>query len=115
VKHLGRTIGAWAFLVGVIVAIIIGAGFSQATSTTIGLLALLGLIVGLLNVSGEEVTQFLLAGTVLVIVSGMGGNTISSALGVGNIVSGILDAIMILFVPATIVVALKSVFSIAKD
>jgi hypothetical protein len=112
---MGRSIGAWAFLIGVLVAVLIGAGFSQATTTTIGLLALLGLIVGLLNVTGEETTEFLLAGTVLVIVTGMGGNTINSALGVGNIISGILDAIMILFVPATIVVALKSVFTIAKD
>ncbi len=112
---MGRSLGAWAFLVGIIVAITIGAGVSQATTTTVGVLAFLGILVGLLNVTDEETMPFLMAGTVLVIVAGMGGSTIKATLGVGNILSGILDAIMILFVPATIVVALKSVFKMAKD
>jgi di/tricarboxylate transporter len=59
---MGRTLGAWAFLVGVILAVIIGVG--EATSTTVGVLALLGIIVGLLNVSEEEVGPFMFAGAV---------------------------------------------------
>ncbi len=82
---------------------------------TIGILALLGLIVGLLNVGGAETTSFLMAGTVLVIVTGLGGDSIRDVPGIGSMLSGILNAIMILFVPATVVVALKSVFEIAKD
>jgi hypothetical protein len=101
---MGRTLGAWAFLVGVILAVIIGGGVGEATSTTVGVLALLGIIVGLLNVSEE-----------LVVVSGMGGDAISEVPGLGSTISGILSSIMILFVPATIVVALKSVFSLAKE
>jgi len=112
---MGKSIGAWAFLIGVLVAVLIGAGLSEPSTTTFGLLALLGLIVGILNVSGKETTQFLLAGTVLVIVTGQGGSTVRNVLGVGNIFAGILDAILILFIPATIVVALKSVFTIARD
>ena len=52
-----------------------------------------------------------MAGTVLVIVSALG----SSVLGSMPVVSRMLAAILMLFVPATIIVALKSVFSLARN
>ena len=105
----GSVIGGWAFLVGIILAVILGA-LGPLSAVIITILVVLGLIVGLLNVSDTEVQPFLLAGTVLVIVSGLGGDVFSTVAVLGRI----LNAIMVLFVPATVVVALKSVFSLAR-
>ena len=109
---MAKSFGAWAFLIGIVLAVIIGlvsGGTISALWT--GILAIIGLIVGLLNVTDKEVTPFLMAGIVLVIASSLGGQVMSAV----PLASGILNAINILFVPATIIVALKSVFSLAKD
>jgi len=103
------TIGSWAFLIGVILAVILGAlGVVEGTWTAV--LVVLGLIVGILNITDEEVRPFLTAGTVLVLVSFLGRDVLGSVALLGNI----LNAVMALFVPATVIVALKSVFSLAK-
>lgn len=106
---MSNHIGSWAFLIGVIIAVVFGL-LGTLSSTILTILVILGLIVGLLNITEKEVTQFLMAGTVLVIVSSLGQNVFSTISFVGNI----LDAILALFVPATVVVALKSVFFIAR-
>ncbi len=103
-------LGSWAFLVGVIIAIVVGA-LGKLDPTISAILVVLGLVVGLLNVTGKEVDKFLMAGTVLVIVSSMGGDALSIIPKVGSV----LNAILTMFVPATIIVALKHVFSFARD
>ena len=108
---MGNVIGGWAFLIGVVLAIILGAFGGVLNETIILILFIIGIIVGLLNVTDKETGPFLMAGTVLVIVSSLG----SDVLGKVNLLEGILDAILILFVPATVIVALKSVFSMAKS
>ena len=109
-KKSGNMLGSWAFLIGFILAIIFGIlGSVNPMLTTI--LMLIGLIVGLLNVTSSEVSQFLMAGTVLVIVSVFGQEVISNV----SYASNILDALAILFVPATLIVALKHVFSLARN
>ena len=78
----------------------------------------IGIIVGLFNIGSEESSKFMLAGTVLVIVSYMGNVALTVGLGnvpLGTILAGILNALVILFVPTTIIVALKSIFELAKD
>jgi len=107
---MGRTLGSWAFLIGVILAVIIGA-LNISNQLLIWLLVVIGLVVGFLNITDKEVKPFLMAGTVLVIVSYFGGQKIMEVL---PIVGNILDAMLYMFVPATIIVALKSVFEMAK-
>jgi|TARA_B100000315_G_scaffold214707_1_gene213439 uncharacterized membrane protein len=104
-----NVIGSWAFLIGVILAIVVAA-VSDITTIMAIILVILGLVVGLLNVTGKEIQPFLMAGTVLVIVSALGQNV----LGIIPIIGRMLSAILILFVPATMIVALKSVFSFAR-
>lgn len=114
-------VGAWAFLIGVILAVAIGlfqSQFGQKTSTLIyAILVILGLFVGLINVADRDTMTFLFASLALVIVSGMGQYTlvfISNLSPVLSNLSSILSALLVLFVPATIIVALKTVFSIAS-
>jgi len=107
-----NVLGAWAFLIGAILAVIVGLLPSAIPAETAAvILVVLGLIIGLLNVGGAELKDFLLAGTALVIVSYFGSVNI---LGVVPFIGEIFRALMVLFVPATIVVALKSVFAIAR-
>ena len=110
-KAKGNIVGAWAFLIGVILAVVLGI---IGTEVTAGLwaiiLVVLGIIIGLLNVGGSELKEFLLAGTALVIVSALGEQTLMEV----DYVGSILRALVILFVPATIVIALKAVFALAK-
>jgi len=102
-------IGAWAFLIGVILAIIVGL-IGLTSNVWIIILVILGLVIGLLNIGGAELKDFMIAGTVLVIVSALGGQTLLGVKYIGSM----LQALAVLFVPATIVVALKSVFALAK-
>ena len=105
-------IGAWAFLIGVILAVIFG--FIQYGLWLGWLLLVIGVIVGLLNITDAEVQPFLMAGVILVIVSYFGSGVFGTEkLGV-VFLQNILGNLLMLFVPATIIVALKSVFSMAK-
>ena len=122
-----NSIGAWAFLAGVILAIIIGVSTSSflsiesitSHSTQIyGILILLGLFVGFsIKIAGKDSQTFLLTGAILVIVSKFGMESVTGSLigiGVGDVVSSTFGALLTLFVPATIIVALKNVFSMAR-
>ena len=112
-------IGAWAFLIGSVLALLVGffAG-DRINPIILGVLALLGIVVGYF-VAEKDSKTFLLAAVSLVIVSfaGIQGLVLSAAIlgiGIGKIISSVLGTLLVLFVPATIVVALKTVFSIAR-
>jgi hypothetical protein len=121
-----NSVGAWAFLLGVILAIIVGlstSSFLSLSSITrysaqiYGILVIIGLIVGFLNVTGKDSQTFLIAGAILVVVSKFGMESVTGSLigiGIGDVVTSIFGALLALFVPATIIVALKTVFSIAN-
>ena len=127
IKSKENSAGAWAFLSGVILAILIGIGTSffiplskiNAFSSPIyAILVIIGLFVGIkTNVSGKDSQTFLISSAILVVVSRFGMESVTGSLigiGIGDLVSSVFGALLVLFVPATIVVALKSVFSLAK-
>ncbi len=125
IRSRENALGAWAFLIGVVLAIIIGLGTSlisipalvKYNTVLFGILVILGLIVGFMNVTDKDSQTFLIAGAILVIVSKFGMEGVTGTLvgiNVGNIVTHIFSALLTLFVPATIIVALKTVFGIAK-
>jgi hypothetical protein len=103
-------IGKWAFLAGVLLAVVLGVIGPISSSWTMTLVAI-GLVVGLLNITEREVTPFLMSGAVLILASALGGNLMSSLPYAGQI----LNALLLIFVPATIIVAVKNVFSLARD
>ena len=74
-------------------------------------LVVLGIIIGLLNVNHKESSGFLLAGLALVVVSFFGQATLSIIPQIGSV----LSALLVLFVPAVIIVALKAMFVISRD
>ena len=122
-----NNLGAWAFLVGVILAIIVGIfttlipipSLKTYSGYIYALLVLIGIFVGgFINVkTGHDGQTFLITGAILVVVSRFGMESVLGSLigiGLGDLVSSIFGALLALFVPATIVVALKTVFSIAR-
>ena len=103
-------LGSWAFLIGVIVALVLGI-IGSTNVTWAMILTIIGIIIGLLNVSGKEAYGFMISGAVLVIVSGMGQGATVAVPYLGSILSNLL----LIFVPATIIVAIRNVFSIARN
>lgn len=123
IRSRENIIGAWAILIGIILAIIVGifrAFIGGALNSLIlSVLAILGLVVGFF-VGERESKTFLIAAVSLVIVSfaGIQGMVLDAALSgfeIGEIVSSTLGALLVLFVPATIVVVVKMVFSVATS
>lgn len=125
IKARENSVGAWAFLTGVVLAIVIGLSttllplpsLSQYNPQIYGILVVLGLIIGFFSVPSRDSQTFLWAGAILVIISRFGMDSVTGSLlgiGIGPTVSSVFAALLALFVPATIVVALKTVFSIAK-
>lgn len=120
-----NSVGAWAFFIGVILAVIIGVSTTIFSIPTViaysaqiyALLVILGLIIGFVNVPGKDAHTFLWAGAILVVVSKFGMDSVRGSLigiGIGDAVAGVFAALLALFVPATIVIALKTIFSISK-
>ena len=105
----GSKLGSWAFLIGVILAVVLGL-LGSLSPTFLWILVVIGLIVGLLNIAEAEVNSFLMAGVVLIIAGAFGQDVMSSI----PLLNNVLDALLAIFVPATIIVAIKHAFSLAR-
>lgn len=122
IKARENLVGAWAFLIGVIIAtvggIILSFGYS-VNPIILALLAVLGLVAGFaVSVDDNIGSKFLLVAVSLVIVSFAGQQGLSDvafgSIRIGQIVSATLAGLLALLVPATIVVAIKSLFTLAQ-
>ena len=126
IKSQENSFGAWVCLIGVILAIIAGIfttlipveSIIDYTGQVYGVLIILGILMGFfIRFTDKDAKTFLLVGVVLVVVSQFGINTVSGSLmglGIAETVVSIFRALLTLFVPATIIVALRSLFSIAN-
>jgi uncharacterized membrane protein YjjP (DUF1212 family) len=101
-------IGKWAFIVGLVVAVLAGLFFQP--DWAVWVLAILGVIVGFLNVTAEDTRAFLLASIALTL-SATALNTLPL---VGTALSFILPFVVAFVAGATIVIALKELFQAAR-
>ena len=102
-------IGKWAFIGGLVVAVLAGLFFQPGWAVWV--LAILGVIVGLLNVTAEDTRGFLLAAIALTL-SATALNTLPI---VGTALSFILPFVVAFVAGAMIVVALKELFQTARS
>lgn len=111
-----KKMGEWAFLIGFVIAIVISLfSVSQDVKGWLVLfLVVLGLLVGFLNVSERESTPFLVA-TAALLITGTAGASLAVIPWIGNQLQAIVQNIAVFVTPAAIVVAIKSVRSLAKD
>lgn len=127
IRSQENLIGARVFLIGVVLAIVVGilswflsgTSVNSFNSTILSVMLILGLIVGYF-VSEKDVSTFLIASVSVVIVSfaGVQGIVLNAAIlgaGLNKIMTTILGALLYLFIPATIIVAVKTVYSISKS
>ena len=112
----GFKIGPWAFVIGLILAII----FALISGNTVPqwavfVLAILGIIVGLLNVTGREAEKFLIAAVAFLLSFSALSNVFTVVVGGWPAVGTFFSLLNIFIAPAAAIVAIKVIFGIAKD
>jgi len=114
-------IGKWAFLVGVIIALIsgigIGVGMDFGNNLWItALLVLAGLVVGFVNITVKETQAFLVAAIAVMIANVANLGTLFPGFEVlGAILAGIVGKIVTVVAPAALIVALRAVYGFAAE
>jgi hypothetical protein len=109
-KDMWTKLGTWLFLLGVLIAVILGVVF-PGLSSIMALLAVIGLIVGLLNITAAEVKDFLIASVALIVSAGY----LKLPGTIGTAISGILGYFITLVAPAALIVAIIAVWKMAKS
>ncbi len=124
-KRVIETVGHIAFFGGIILAIVVGLvtgilqivykdAFIGTPKAALGALALLGFIVGLVNITTKEEVPFLVAASALMLTGVRIGYLIPIPY-VGTMLDNAVVHIIAFVIPAAIIVALKAVWMLGKD
>ena len=112
----GISLGGWAFIIGLILAIVIAIiGSGDVAPWAFFVLAILGLIVGLLNVTDKEVVPFLIAGVAFLISFTALGNVITTLAFGWEAVASFFTLLGVFMAPAVAIVSLQVLFGITKN
>jgi hypothetical protein len=108
-----REIGAWSFVIGLILAIF--AGFAGIVTWVPVTLFILGLIVGFLNIGRKETSSFLLALATLLLI-GLGGFQVIGMAGSGlsETIQAMLQNFISFLSAAGLIVSIKSILAVVK-
>ena len=114
-KKLAGTIGLLAFLVGIILAIVGGIGYHDNSGITLTLV-IVGILVGVLNITGKEVLPLLIAAIALIVVGLTKGFAPLNDLGgeAGTKLNDIVAYIAIFVTPAAIISAVRAIWAVAR-
>ena len=102
-------IGKWAFIAGLVIAVL--AGLFYQPDWAIWVLAILGVIVGVINVAAEDTRNFLLAAIGLTLSA----TALNATPIVGTAFSYVLPFVVAFVAGATIVVSLRELFQTARS
>ncbi|MBI5390088.1 hypothetical protein HZB02_01230 [Candidatus Woesearchaeota archaeon] len=107
--------GVWAFTIGLVLSVILAFVYAAKTPDVwaIWVLAVLGVAVGLLNVTDSEVQLFLVA-AIGFLLSFQSLNSVFTALG-WVAVGAFFNLVSVFMAPAAAVVAVKALYNLAKD
>ncbi|MBT4596958.1 MAG: hypothetical protein HOC95_03180 [Candidatus Diapherotrites archaeon] len=122
-----QKIGSYAFLLGVIIALI--AGIIAAADAIMGsamlagsagwialILVILGLIVGFLNIKDKHITDFLIATIAVAMIGLVALNPATIVVDpIVILINAIVGNIVTLVAPAALIVGLKQILSLAKE
>jgi hypothetical protein len=103
-----ETVGKWAFIVGLVLAVLLG--YILGVGWAVWVLAILGVIVGLLNVTREDTERFLLAA----IAFGLSVTALNTVPGLGPHITNILGYVAAFVAGAVVVVASKALLQTAR-
>jgi hypothetical protein len=104
-----------AFIAGYAIAVITGIWWTD-NGVLIGILVLLGLVVGLLNITGQEIIPYLVAAIALVVVGNLEAfESLNLAVdGLGDKVNDIVGKLAIFTAPAAVIQAIKAGIVLAR-
>jgi hypothetical protein len=108
-EQIMAQMGKWAFIVGFVICIV--AGLLIAEPWMYWVLAVLGIVVGFMNITGEETKTFLLAAIGLMLSA----SSVMAIPVIGVAVTAIMGHIVAFISAAVLVVACKSLFEVARD
>jgi hypothetical protein len=114
-KKLFGYIGLLAFFVGVILAIVGGIGYHDNSGITLTLV-IMGILVGVLNITGKEVLPLLIAAVALIVISGTGPFQPLNHFGghAGDKIDYIVYYLAALMSPAAIISAVRAIWAVAR-
>ena len=104
-------IGRYLFLLGLVISVI--AGFVNIPTWGVVGLFVLGIIVGVINITGKEVQPFLL-GTVALMLVGVTSLSLMSAIPGGESVVSIIQHFTAFVAGGALIVALKEVYQLTS-
>ena len=107
-------IGKWAFVVGIIIAILAAFITTVGISTVLLILFILGLIVGALNIDKKNTTEFLVSVIVLILAGSLGSLAVGQLTTVIGYIQTILGNFTVFVAAAALVVALKAIIVTSK-
>tara|TARA_Y100000310_G_scaffold309615_1_gene353901 strand:- start:1722 stop:2066 length:345 start_codon:yes stop_codon:yes gene_type:complete len=108
-------VGKWAFIIGLIIAIL--AAFITnvlAPANILGILFVLGLIVGFLNIDKKNITEFLVAIIALGVTAGSLGAIALIGGTLTGYISSILENFLVFIGAAGLVVSIKAILVTSK-
>jgi hypothetical protein len=116
-KGLLQRLGPWAFILGLVVSVI-----SAITGNVFWMLGLLGVVVGLLNVTDKESSMYLLASLTFLMSSTTLSVTLTKLVDLVPAISQwlkfidpLLANITLFVAPGAAVVALKALYNLSRD
>lgn len=103
--------GIWFFIAGLLVSVLYGFVSGTASEISLVVLIILGVIVGILNISEKEAQKFLVASVALLLASSINVQTMPV---LGIPLQHTLNNVVRFIAPASLVVAVKEVFYLAS-
>lgn len=107
-KSVIDLVGKWAFIIGVLLVLFVHLVGIPYTAL---ILVIVGLAIGLLNISRREISRLLMAGIGLVIVGSAGVELLPA---VGGYITNVLKNLVVLVAPIVLVASVKEIYEVAK-
>ena len=114
-RKLFSYIGLLAFFVGIILAIVGGIGYHDNSGITLTVV-IVGILVGLLNITGKEVLPLLIAAIALIVVGLTQGFLPLNDLGgeAGTKINAIVAYLATFMAPAAVISAFRAIWAVAR-
>jgi hypothetical protein len=109
-----RIIGTIVLFIGLALAFFAGI-FLQSNAVVIIVLMVLGIIIGVFNITNRELTSMVIAAVALIVAATAGFETLNEiANGLGDAVNGIINYLARLMAPAAVIAAIRQFIVVGR-